>query len=132
MTEDHLGINREPDSPEVIVYRGSIFGEYNVILLAYIKDLSNRLYEVNQSYFWNRQTRSPVVSHWDEEIPSPIILYLISQDRGKTSVSMMKSGFAIDELALYASSNDTEQGPPFTDTRKRLGMSYHPCILYVF
>ena len=26
-TKDHLGINREPDSPEAIVYRGSIFGE---------------------------------------------------------------------------------------------------------
>ena len=62
-TEDHMGINREPDSPDAIVYRGSVFGEYNVILRAYIKDLTNRLYEVNQSYFWNRQTRSPVSSY---------------------------------------------------------------------
>ena len=46
-TEDHLGINREIDSSEAIVYRGSIFGEYKVLFRAYIKDLSNRQYEVN-------------------------------------------------------------------------------------
>ena len=30
-----------------------------------------------------------------------------------------------DDLAVYASSNDAEQGPPFTSTRKRLGISYY-------
>ena len=133
-TEDHLGINREPDSPEAIVYRGSIFGEYKVILRAYIKDLSNRLYEVNPSYFWNRQTRSPVTSHCDEQIPSPLSSYDSNNNMFNLSRQWEdellddEEWMGDDELALYGSSNDTEQGPPFTNTRQRLGMSYHTSV----
>ena len=119
-TEDHLGINR-----------GNIFGEYKIILRAYIKDLSDRFYEVDQSYFWNRQTRCPVVSHCDEKIPSPVfsndsnntIFYLSRQQEDECLDD--EEWLGDDELAMDACSNGPEQGPPFTNNRKKLGMSYH-------
>ena len=70
------------------------------------------------------------MSYCDEEFPflvssfdSYTTTFNISRHwEGKCLDNEEKSGD--DELALYASFNDTEQGPPFTSTRKRLGMFY--------